>query len=401
MSAGARLLRNAGNHSHARERAMSRHVEGNIPGEGYARIEIDGERITSVDVIDVVRPSVAFVSPGFVDIQLNGFSGVNFSDPRLKAEELIDVLPSLWKTGTTTFCPTLITNSHHGLLSNIKILEEARRSDTDFASAVPCYHLEGPYLSPFESRGAHEFLRLQKAAGGRIGIITLAPELPGAMEFISKAATANVVVALSHTDAGPELIHQAADAGATLSTHWGNGCAQHIHRHNNPLWAQLAIDSLTVSLICDGFHLPRDVVKVATRVKGIGKCILTTDATHVANMPPGRYSLVGTEIELLPSGQVVTVDGRCMAGSSVTMDRCVSVFVKYAEVPLNYAIEAAAGNPARLIGRDGICSRIAKHQPANLVLFEHDGDTLNIKTVIMRGRTVYSRNNETLARQYS
>jgi N-acetylglucosamine-6-phosphate deacetylase len=77
------------------------------------------------------------------------------------------------------------------------------------------------------------------------------------------------------------------------------------------------------------------------------------------------------------------------------------VFVKYAEVPLNYAIEAAAGNPARLIGRDGICSRIAKHQPANLVLFEHDGDTLNIKTVIMRGRTVYSRNNETLARQYS
>jgi N-acetylglucosamine-6-phosphate deacetylase len=386
---------------------MNRQVEGNIPGEGYARIEIDGERITSVDCIGAERPSAAFVSPGFVDIQLNGFSGVNFSNPTLRPEELIGVLASLWKTGTTTFCPTLITNSHDGLLNNIKVLEEARRSDSDFASAVPCYHLEGPYLSPFESRGAHdpklmrppdwdEFLRLQEAAGGRIGIMTLAPELPGALEFIRKAAAANVVVAISHTDAKPEQIHQAADAGAKLSTHWGNGCPQFLHRHNNPLWAQLAIESLTVSLICDGFHLPPDVVKVAARVKGIDKCILTTDATHVANMPPGRYSIVGTEIDLLPSGQVVTADGRCMAGSSVTMDRAVSMFVQYAEVPLNHAIQAAACNPARLIGREGICSRIAKHEPANLVLFGYDGHALEVETVLFRGRTVYSRNDGTM-----
>jgi N-acetylglucosamine-6-phosphate deacetylase len=384
---------------------MSRRIEGNIPGQGHARVECEGERITSVRIIGPEKAGSPFISPGFVDIQLNGFSGVNFSSPTLKPEEAIGVLAALWRTGTTTFCPTLISNSHAGLLNNIRVLEEARHIDSRFAWAVPCYHLEGPYLSPLESRGAHdpklmrnpdwdEFTRLQVAAGGRIGIITLAPELPGALEFIHKASAANVVVAISHTEATPEQIHRAADAGATLSTHWGNGCPVQIHRHNNPLWAQLAIESLSVSLICDGFHLPPDVVKVAARMKGIDKCILTTDATHVANMPPGRYSLVGTEIELLPSGQVVTADGRCMAGSSVTMNRCVKVFMQYAQVPLHDAIQTAAENPARLLRRGEICSRIAEGEPANLVLFGCEEEALQIETVLFRGDTVYARDGQ-------
>jgi N-acetylglucosamine-6-phosphate deacetylase len=379
---------------------MSRQIEGNIPGEGYARLEIEGEWITSVRLIGPEKLGSTFISPGFVDIQLNGFSGVNFSSPSLTPEEVIGVLPSLWKTGITTFCPTLITNSHQGLLNNLRVLEQARQIDSNFGFAVPCYHLEGPYLSPLESRGAHdpklmrhpdweEFTRLQIAAGGRIGIITIAPELPRALEFIRKAKASDVVVSLSHTDAAPKQIHLAADAGAKLSTHWGNGCPEYIHRHNNPLWAQLAIESLSVSLICDGFHLPPDVVKVAARTKGIGKCILITDATHVANLSPGRYSIVGMEIELLPSGQVVTVDGRCMAGSSVTMNRAVAVFMQFAQVPLHSAIQAATGNPAHLIRRDGICSRVAEGQPANLVLFGLEKEALQIGTVIFRGQTVY------------
>jgi N-acetylglucosamine-6-phosphate deacetylase len=381
---------------------MGRRIEGNIPGQGYAQVEIESERLTSVKIIGPEKPGGPFISPGFVDIQLNGFSGVNFSSPTLKADEAIGVLAALWKTGTTTFCPTLISNSHVGLLNNIRVLEEARYIDSKFASAVPCYHLEGPYLSPLESRGAHdpklmrnpdwdEFTRLQIAAGGRIGIITIAPELPGAMEFIQKASSAHVVVAISHTEATPEQIHRAADAGASLGTHWGNGCPVQIHRHNNPLWAQLAIESLSVSLICDGFHLPPDVVKVAARMKGIDKCILTTDATHVANMPPGRYSLVGTEIELLPSGQVVTADGRCMAGSSVTMNRCVTVFMQYAQVPLRDALQAATENPAHLLRRGEICSRIAEDEPANLAVFRYEEQALQIETVLFRGQTVYDR----------
>ena len=379
---------------------MKHRLEGNIPGEGYAQVAIEGERIRSVQLMGPERRESAFISPGFVDIQLNGFSGVNFSDPALTPEDVIKVLPSLWKTGVTTFCPTLITNSREGLLGSIRVLERARQIDPVFAQAVPCYHLEGPYLSPLESRGAHdaklmrppdwdEFTELQIAAGGRIGIITLAPELPGTEQFIQQAKASNVVVGISHTDASPEQIHMAADAGASLSTHWGNGCPEFIHRHSNPLWAQLAIKSLSVSLICDGFHLPADVVKVVAQIKGPGKCILVTDATHVANLSPGRYSLVGTEIELLPSGQVVTVDGRCMAGSSVTMNRAVAVFQQFAEVSLRDAICAATESPAHLIPQGEICSRVAEGAPANLVLFGVREDALQIKTVFFRGRTVY------------
>lgn len=379
---------------------MGLQLEGNIPGEGYARLEIEGERITAVRLMGPEIPDSTFISPGFVDIQLNGFSGVNFSSPTLKPEEVIEVLPHLWKTGITTFCPTLITNSHEGLLNNLGVLEQARKIDLKFGLAVPCYHLEGPYLSPLESRGAHdpklmrhpdwdEFTQLQMAAGGRIGIITIAPELPGALEFIQRAKASDVVVAVSHTDAAPEQIHMAVDAGAELSTHWGNGCPEYIHRHHNPLWAQLAIESLSVSLICDGFHLPPDVVKVAARMKGIGKCILTTDATHVANLSPGRYSLLGTEIELLPSGQVVTVDRRSMAGSSVTMNRAIAVFMQFAQVPLQYAIRAATGNPAHLIRRGAICSRVAEGEPANLVSFRFQKEALQIETVVFTGKIVY------------
>lgn len=381
-------------------------IDANIPGEGYVRIEVEDDKIASVQSLGSAKADGFYVTPGFVDIQLNGFSGIDFSSPALTAQQTVKVLPSLWRTGVTTFCPTLITNSHARLLASLRVLEEARRIDADFASAVPCYHLEGPYLSPLESHGAHdpalmrppawdEFTVLQMAAGGRIGMVTVAPELPGAFEFIRKAAASGVVVAIGHTDATPEQIHMAAEAGATLSTHWGNGCPQYIHRHNNPLWAQLAIESLKVSLICDGFHLPPDVVKVAARVKGIAKCILTTDAVHVANLSPGRYTLVGTEIELLPSGQVVTVDGRCMAGSSLTMDRAVAVFMKFAQVTLQDAIEAAAVNPANLIRRAEVCSHIAKGEPANLVVFKLEKEALRVETVLSRGKNVYVRDGST------
>jgi len=342
-----------------------------------------------------------FISPGFVDIQVNGFAGVDFSGPGLDAEKAISVLPAIWSTGATTFCPTLITNSFSELAKNFAILEQAACMDRDFAHAVPCYHLEGPYISPLGSHGAHdpqwmhppnwgEFLELQRAAGGRIGIVTLAPELPGAEDFIRKAQSAGVVVAISHTDGGPDDVHRAAAAGATLNTHLGNGCPEYLHRHKAPLWAQLATESLQASIICDGFHLPPDVVKVIVAVKGIDKCILITDAVHVAQLPPGRYSLVGTEIELLPSGQVVRADRVSMAGSALTMNRGVAVFMKFSQCTLAEAIQAATANPANLLRRRTICSQVAAGQPANLVLFRQEPETLRVESVISRGRNVYS-----------
>jgi N-acetylglucosamine-6-phosphate deacetylase len=379
----------------------SMQLEGNIPGVGRAKVEISGEHISSVAITGAASAELPFISPGFIDIQVNGFAGVDFSSPDLDAEKAISVLPAIWSSGATTLCPTLITNSLSALARNFAILEQAARMNPDFAHAVPCYHLEGPFISPHGSHGAHdpqwmrppnwdEFLELQRAAGGRIGIVTLAPELPGAEDFIRKTRSAGVIVAISHTDGGPDDVHRAAAAGATLNTHLGNGCPEYLHRHKAPLWAQLATESLHASIICDGFHLPPDVVKVIVAVKGIDKCILITDAVHVAQLPPGRYSLVGTEIDLLPSGQVVRADRVSMAGSALTMNRGVAVFIKFSQCTLASAIQAATANPANLLRRRTICSQVAAGQPANLVIFRRELDTLKVERVISRGRCVYS-----------
>jgi N-acetylglucosamine-6-phosphate deacetylase len=377
-------------------------LKANIAGKGLAQIRFEHDQISSVHLLGSDDPARPFVSAGFVDIQLNGFAGVNFSDPELDPDKAISVLPAIWKTGVTTFCPTLITNSIDQLAQNFRVLEKARRLDARFAQSVPCYHLEGPYLSPGEAHGAHdpalmrspdwdEFSRLQEAAGGNIAIVTLAPELPGACDFIRRARAAGMIVALGHSDGSPEDIHKATEAGAELSTHLGNGCAAYIHRHQNPIWAQLASDQLKVSLICDGFHLPPDLVRVIYSVKGIHRIILITDAVHVANLPPGRYSLVGLEIELLPSGKVVAVNRQHLAGSALSMNRAVTVFEKFAGVSLCDALQAATANPGKLLRRDGICIDLVPGQPANLVTFRPEASALRIETVLLRGEQVYGQ----------
>ena len=376
-------------------------LEVNIPERGLAHVDIDGARITAVEMLDGVGDGTPLASPGFVDLQVNGFAGIDFSDGCLEPEAAISVLPHLWRTGVTTFCPTLVTNSYERLDRNFRVLERARQIDVRLAQVVPCYHLEGPYISPNNgARGAHdvrqvrppswdEFCKLQEAAGGRIGILTLAPEHPGALEFIRRVSGTGVLVAIGHTDAAPDEIHRAVDAGARLSTHFGNGCPALMHRHLSPLWAQLALDELCVSLICDGFHLPTDLLTVVLRLKGIDRCVLITDAVRAAGMPPGQFTLGDVAIELLPSGQVVTLDHSMMAGSALTMNRAVPVFMRLAGASLEEALQAATANPARLLGKALACSHVQAGQPANLVLFQPDNDCLRVNRVFLQGEEVY------------
>jgi N-acetylglucosamine-6-phosphate deacetylase len=377
-------------------------IEANILGRGLKRILIDGSHIASVEPLGETDNDLPFASPGLIDIQVNGFAGVDFSDPLLTSEQLAAVLPAIWKTGVTTFCPTLITNTHERLLRNFHVFEEARRVFPQFAGSVPCYHLEGPYISPNGARGAHnpqyirlpdwhEFEKLQEAARGHIGILTLAPELPGASDFIRRACSSGIVVAIGHTDAGATEIHNAVTAGARLSTHLGNGCPEMIHRHLNPLWAQLAADELSASIICDGFHLPPDLVKVILGSKTISNCVLITDAVSAATMAPGRYKLVDTEIELLPSNQVVTGDGKkMMAGSAATLNRVVELFGRYTGAALHDALAAATANPARILGKTSVCSHIAEGQPANLFLFRREALIIKATRVFVGGEQVYN-----------
>ena len=374
-------------------------LRGNIAGRGFAAIRIESDRIGAVVVEGVEREGEPFYAPALTDIQLNGFAGVDFAADGLEPEQLISVLPSVWRTGTGAFCPTLISNHRECLLRNLRTLEAARRADVRFARSVPCYHLEGPFLSPGPSHGAHdparmrlpdwdEFRQLQDAAEGRIGILTIAPELPGAPGFIEKAAASGVVVSVGHTDGKAADVHRAASAGARLATHLGNGCPQLIHRHENPIWAQMVSGALAASIICDTFHLPPDLVRVIVQMKR-EKTILITDATHVAGLAPGRYWLVGTEIELQPNGKVVCVENDCLGGSAVTMDRAVGVFAEYTGVPLEAALHAATTAPARLLGR-GVPARIAAGEPASLIRFRPAPGRLRIEELWLAGERVYA-----------
>jgi N-acetylglucosamine-6-phosphate deacetylase len=234
-----------------------------------------------------------------------------------------------------------------------------------------------------------EFQALQEAAGGHIGIVTLAPELPGTGDFIRRVCASGVLAAIGHTDATPKQIHQAVEAGARLSTHLGNGCPEMMHRHQNPLWAQLAIAELRASIICDGFHLPPDFVNAVLRAKTIDGCILITDAVSAATLPPGRYRTLDMEIELLPNNKLVAAGGKMMAGSAASLNHVVEVFLRYTGVPLADALAAATANPARLLGLGGMCSALAEGQPANLFMFQPERPNLGITGVYLGGEQVF------------
>ena len=179
----------------------------------------------------------------------------------------------------TTFFPTLITNSHENLLKIFSTLALSIQNH-NLNGCIPGFHLEGPYIPAEDGyRGTHpavyirkpswiEFSEYLRASGGKILQVTLAPEYEEAGPFIKKCVEKGIRVAIGHTRAGTEEIRRAADRGAHLSVHLGNGCANYIHRHQNPIWPQLADDRIVPSLIADGHHLLPEEIMVFYRVKG-------------------------------------------------------------------------------------------------------------------------------------
>ena len=245
---------------------------------------------------------------------------------------------------------------------------------------MPCFHLEGPYLSGEDGpRGAHpkehihdpdwdEFRRWQDAAGGRIRMVTVAPERPGALAFIENLTAAGVVVAIGHTAASGAQIRDAVTAGARTSTHLGNGCHATLPRHDNYVWEQLAHDGLWMSVIADGHHLPPAVVRCFVRAKGVARTLLTSDAGSLAGMPPGRYREWGTDLEVLPSGKIVVAGTPFLAGSGHFTDVCVGNVIATAGVSLRDAVEMATTRPRELLGLP--VHSVEVGQPADLVVFE-------------------------------
>ena len=317
--------------------------------------------------------------PGFFDLQVNGFAGVDFNEP-CTPEQLQHAIAAQRATGVTQFLPTLITSS-------LEHFASCARALTNFADpALVGIHMEGPYISPVDGpRGAHpqahardasieDFQRRQDAAQGKIVLVTLAPEVANAMALIEYLVAANIKVAIGHTAATPAQIRAAIKAGATLSTHLGNGCANLLPRHPNFIWEQLAADELSASFIVDGHHLPAATVKAMMRAKTLERTVLVTDAIAAAGCAPGLFELGGVTVELSADGRIAEPGKPWLAGSSLTMNRAVANTVKFTGLPLADVLPLASTRPANYVGIETTGIVIADWDEANYAL--------TVKTVV-------------------
>lgn len=376
--------------------------------------------IADGEIVNIERPNKLskeneqiFIAPGLIDIQVNGHSSVSFSlegnnntgleeDSSLTVEDVRKVTRALWEEGVTTYFPTLTTNNQGLLLKNFTTLAKAK-DDPSLLGSIPGFHLEGPYISSIDGyRGAHpkehvhgphwnEFLELYNAAGQKILLITLAPEIDGSFEFIKKCREKGIVVSLGHHNGSAQVIKQAIDYGAALATHLGNGCAPLINRHNNPLWAQLADDRLMISIIADGFHLPPEILQVFLRAKGYENIILISDMTSFAGLPPGQYKIkTGETIEKTPDGNL-KFSGQAggLYGSASTLLKGVMNMMKVTGCGLANAIQMATHNPARLHHLNDR-GKIEPGKRADLILFTMDDFNMKIIETIVKGNVVFN-----------
>ncbi|HEY7313361.1 MAG TPA: N-acetylglucosamine-6-phosphate deacetylase [Gemmataceae bacterium] len=385
MSSESNLLRLRARHYATGERLDILCEQGRIArmepaGEGRADVEAD------------------WIAPALFDLQINGCDGISFNSPRLTEEDIRRVVGVCRRHGIGALCPTLVTNSAEALTHGFRTLHRACEADADLARAIPVLHLEGPYISREDGpRGAHplrhvrppdwdEFRRFQDAAGGRIRLVTLAPEHEGALPFIEKLVASGVVVALGHTAATSACIRAAIAAGARLSTHLGNGSHALLPRHDNYLWEQLAADELWASVISDGHHLPPAVLRCILRVKTPARTIVTCDASSLAGLPPGRYGEWDQEFEVQPSGRIVVPGTSFLAGSGVFTDACLSHLLSLG-VALADAVDMAGARPRQLLGLEPRLLQV--DAPADLVLFDWQPNVaLAVRATVIAGAVV-------------
>jgi N-acetylglucosamine-6-phosphate deacetylase len=378
-------------------------VRGRDPATGGGlAVTLAGGRIATVAADPAVPADAPWIAPGLVDLQVNGWGGLDLNDGRLTAETVAHLVRALAATGVTTLMPTLITASEESLCDALAAIAAARRADPAVARAIPGVHVEGPSISPDDGpRGAHprghvrppdrdEFDRWQAAAGGLVRLVTLAPEWAEAPSFVRSLAADGVVVAIGHSAADPAAVRAVADAGARLSTHLGNGVAATLPRHPNLIWAQLADDRLSASVIADGHHLPDDTLKAMIRAKGIERSILVSDAVALAGMPPGLYdAAVGGRVELTAEGRLGVAGTPYLAGAARALKDGVATAVRAAGLGLADALRLATANPADLIGAADR-GRIAPGAAADLIRFRFaPGDaTLTVETVLAGGMEI-------------
>ncbi|HYF00073.1 MAG TPA: amidohydrolase family protein [Planctomycetota bacterium] len=341
------------------------------------------------------------VGPGLVDLQVNGFRGLDFNTRPVPADLAGRVTRELWSEGVTAYLATVITNAPDGIEECVRAIDRGCESDADAQAGIAGIHLEGPFISPDDGpRGAHErafvrppdwdlFRRWQDASGGRIRLITLSPEWPEATAFIAKAVESGVIVSIGHTAGTPDQIRDAVKAGATMSTHLGNGAHLMLPRHPNYVWEQMAQDALSACVIADGFHLPDAVLKVILRAKG-SRAMLVSDAVYIAGLAPGTYEThIGGKVVLTAEGKLhLAANPNLLAGSATMVIRGVEHLAARGLASLPDAWDMASTRPAAAIGHPA-AKGLRTGAPADVLVLEARGEHLSVAETWKAGRRVY------------
>jgi N-acetylglucosamine-6-phosphate deacetylase len=365
-------------------------------------VEFNG-KISSVGPAKGAKPD-RWIAPGWIDIQVNGFAGVDYNTPSISEEDIARSLDAMFSAGVARCFPTVITGPPDDMVNSLRNLTRARAS-LPGGAAMEGFHVEGPHISAEDGpRGAHprlwvrppdldEFRRWQEATGGNVRIVTVAPEWPQTPGYVEKIVAEGVVAAIGHTNADGPQIADAVSAGATLSTHLGNGAHAIMRRHPNYIWEQLATDRLMADFIVDGIHLQAAFLKVAIRAKGLERSVLITDAAGPAGATPGRYRLGQQDVDLTPDGRVVLAGQDKLAGSALRMDRGVENLIQLAGLTLNEAAQMATVNAAKAGRIEGRQKGLEAGERADLVLFRYDeaNRSIAVEETWIGGKRVYAR----------
>lgn len=318
------------------------------------------------------------LAPGLIDIHVHGGSGHDVMEPGDDA--LAGMECRFAKQGVTSYCPTTVTAPLDKTFAALSRLATSEKCQRDGTRARPIgIHLEGPFIS-HAKRGVHPidyllgpsvqlFEQFWDAAAGNVAVMTIAPEIPGALETIREAASRGVCVSLGHSNATLEEAQQGIAAGARHATHTFNAMRPLDHREPGVLGAVLADDRVTADMIVDGVHVHPEVVSLFLRSKGPQGAVLITDAISATGMGDGKFRLGGFEVEV--KGDRCEHEGR-LAGSVLTLDRAVRHTMRFGGWSLQQAVRLATLNPAQVLGRNDI-GVIAPGAQADLVALSRDG----------------------------
>ena len=360
-------------------------------GEGFVERDVHADgglfvREAACTEGDVVDASGCYVIPGLVDLHFHGSAGADISDGDLAGLHKMGAYEA--SRGITALCPATMTLPEDVLMRAAQAAS-AYEPAADEAALVGI-NMEGPFISPSKvgaqnpdyvrNPSAEEFRRLQEAAGGLFKLVDIAPEEPGAEEFIREMAD-EVRISLAHTCTDYDTAVRAFELGARQLTHLYNAMDPMHHRKPGPIPAAVEHGEVTAEIIADGVHIHPAMVRLAFQLFGDDRMILISDTLRAAGLEDGTYDLGGQDVTV--RGPVATIDNGALAGSVSDLMRCLTVAVRDMGIPLASAVKAASAHPARALGLDAERGAIEPGKVADAVLL--DKETLDLRAVVLRG----------------